>query len=405
MKKLYPLLSALFLIYWGCEEQTEEDTMLPFQTFSNTYGTGTGLKIRDNTDGEFYSILSNLNAYDFDPNPQEPDVYDYAIVNIDYLGEEIDRISLDLDSTFRPNGHNFTTDNGIVIIGNSYGKDIYIVKYSAAGIIEWTKRIGSDYESEYLPPDELWLSDSSCAEFFYQQGSNAIDYGHEIIQTSDNGYIITGCFECRYIRSDLYVIKLDENGNYEWIKCFPFIASGMSILEIDDGYLVTGVIVDPEYISDYSDAFLLKISKEGEQIWLKTFDFVQGNVGGGAALDWGREIQESSDNYFLRGRGFVKTDLEGNEIWRMDGVGNSFDIVNDEDVVFTGTNWEVNFSSLYISYYSSEGDSLWTENFGDSSEYSYGTSILSIDGGYIMSGQKNEEIWLLKVDEDGILEE
>ena len=115
------LLLLLFgLVWWACEEQTdeqtEEDTTLPFQTFSNTYGTGTGLKIRDNTDGEFYSILSNLNAYGIDPNSQEPDVYDYTIVNIDYLGEEIDRIFLDLDSTFRPNGHNFTTDNGIVII-------------------------------------------------------------------------------------------------------------------------------------------------------------------------------------------------------------------------------------------------------------------------------------------------
>ena len=26
MKKLYPLLSVLFLIYWGCEEPKEEET-------------------------------------------------------------------------------------------------------------------------------------------------------------------------------------------------------------------------------------------------------------------------------------------------------------------------------------------------------------------------------------------
>ena len=72
----------------------------------------------------------------------------------------------------------------------------------------------------------------------------------------------------------------------------------------------------------------------------------------------------------------------------MNGVSNSFDIVNDEDVVFTGSNYGsylsdstgyVNFRNLFISYYSSDGDSLWTENFGDSSGYSYGTSILSID--------------------------
>ena len=29
MKKLYPLLSVLFLIYWGCEKELEEDTIPP----------------------------------------------------------------------------------------------------------------------------------------------------------------------------------------------------------------------------------------------------------------------------------------------------------------------------------------------------------------------------------------
>ena len=29
MKKLYPLLSVLFLIYWGCEEEQEVDTTPP----------------------------------------------------------------------------------------------------------------------------------------------------------------------------------------------------------------------------------------------------------------------------------------------------------------------------------------------------------------------------------------
>ena len=34
MKKLYPLLSVLFLIYWGCEEEVE-DTTPPTVTISS----------------------------------------------------------------------------------------------------------------------------------------------------------------------------------------------------------------------------------------------------------------------------------------------------------------------------------------------------------------------------------
>ena len=33
MKKLYPLLSVLFLIYWGYEELKEEDTEKPTVSF------------------------------------------------------------------------------------------------------------------------------------------------------------------------------------------------------------------------------------------------------------------------------------------------------------------------------------------------------------------------------------
>ena len=35
MKKLYPLLSVLFLIYWGCEEEQEEDTTPPIVSISS----------------------------------------------------------------------------------------------------------------------------------------------------------------------------------------------------------------------------------------------------------------------------------------------------------------------------------------------------------------------------------
>ena len=34
MKKLYPLLSVLFLIYWGCDDPKEEDTIPPTVTIT-----------------------------------------------------------------------------------------------------------------------------------------------------------------------------------------------------------------------------------------------------------------------------------------------------------------------------------------------------------------------------------
>ena len=40
MKKLYPLLSVLFLIYWSCEDTKEEEE--PHYTFVKTFGSNGG---------------------------------------------------------------------------------------------------------------------------------------------------------------------------------------------------------------------------------------------------------------------------------------------------------------------------------------------------------------------------
>jgi len=37
MKKLYPLLSVLFLIYWGCEDPKEED-ITPPSKYNHLFG-------------------------------------------------------------------------------------------------------------------------------------------------------------------------------------------------------------------------------------------------------------------------------------------------------------------------------------------------------------------------------
>ena len=45
MKKLYPLLSVLFLIYWSCEEEQEEDTTPPTVTITSPQNGSTVYEI------------------------------------------------------------------------------------------------------------------------------------------------------------------------------------------------------------------------------------------------------------------------------------------------------------------------------------------------------------------------
>ena len=64
MKKLYPLLSVLFLIYWGCEEEVEEDTTPPIPSvlYPITYNDGFQISWSQNNDDDFgsYKLYESL---------------------------------------------------------------------------------------------------------------------------------------------------------------------------------------------------------------------------------------------------------------------------------------------------------------------------------------------------------
>ena len=57
MKKLYPLLSVLFLIYWGCDDPKEEDTEKPTVTITSVVFDNNGFNITwsQNNDNDFQS--------------------------------------------------------------------------------------------------------------------------------------------------------------------------------------------------------------------------------------------------------------------------------------------------------------------------------------------------------------
>ena len=86
-----------------------------------------------------------------------------------------------------------TSDGGYAIAGittsfGAGGADVYVVKLDAKGNLQWTKTIG---------------------------GKSA-DGGSSLIQTSDGGYAIAGTttsFGAGWINVDVYVVKLDKNGD------------------------------------------------------------------------------------------------------------------------------------------------------------------------------------------------
>jgi hypothetical protein len=141
-------------------------------------------------------------------------------------------------------GHSLiqTSDGGYAIAGytKSFGAgeaDVYVVKLDAKGNLQWTKTIGGKAEDE----------------------------GHSLIQTSDGGYAIAGHTKSFGAgEADVYVVKLDANGNLQWTKTIGGKGwdEGHSLIQTSDGgYAIAGYT--ESFGAGWKDVYVVKLDKNG----------------------------------------------------------------------------------------------------------------------------------------------
>lgn len=222
---------------------------------------------------------------------------DYWIVKLNGIGD------IQWERTFGGSGNDIlnnvkeTTDGGYFLSGrsnsdisgdkneNSKGSsDYWIIKLDNVGNQLWQKTIGgSDYEE---------LGD--------------------IIQTSDNGFLLTGSSyssisgdktEISRGFNDFWVVKINNSGAIQWQKTIGgnnqdnlFSASICS----DGGYLLAGTSISPisgdktdPAIGGY-DGWIVKINSTGGILWQKT-------IGGSSDDGFNSVVQTNNNGYFLSG--------------------------------------------------------------------------------------------------------
>ncbi|UCB59169.1 MAG: hypothetical protein JSV67_02400 [Thermoplasmatales archaeon] len=306
------------------------------------------------TNDGFYIVCGSTRSFDNENGENE----DGWLLKTDTYGNEIWNKTYDkMEEDVLARVHQ-TSDNGYILNGwiiSSDGKyhDSWIIKTDEYGVEIWNNTFGGIY----------------------------IDYSYSnIVETSDDGYLLSG-FSNSYgdFDGDLWVLKIDGNGNEEWNKTFGGAKRdyGVDIINAHDGgYIILGNTFS--YGEGDSDCWIIKIDDNGNEQWSKTFgDNFYNNV---------RRIRKTGDGgYIVVGTSFYVIDAEFDYFYL------DFDI------------WVFKIDLL--------GNLKWETTIGDRFVEEFANSIQpSSDSGFLISGMMIDKSngktdgLLMKIDGNGCVE-
>ena len=336
--------------------------------------------IANTTDGG-YVILGYTQSKDGDISTKLTEDFDFWVLKFSadntllwsktFGGSKDDRgedIIATKDGGFALLGYSQSTDNDVT--SNAGSKDFWLLKLTSSGALSWQKNFG------FL-------------------GS---DYGTALLETNDNGYLITGVLDVtasngqgnsrstqRHAGGDIWAIKLNNSGGLEWSKfyggSFTDIPLGV-VKTIDNGFIIAGssdsADVDITNNKGGYDFWILKIEASGTVVWEKNF--------GGSEIDEASAITQTNDGNFI-----VVGDTRS----------------SDKDVSKSN-----GAADLWMLKISQEGVLIWEKTFGGTS-FDVGRSISRTqDNGFIISGssrsldanfnnQGQNDALIIKVDSEG----
>eukprot|EP01093_Parvamoeba_rugata_P010723 TRINITY_DN2892_c0_g1_i1.p1 TRINITY_DN2892_c0_g1~~TRINITY_DN2892_c0_g1_i1.p1 ORF type:complete len:377 (-),score=111.87 TRINITY_DN2892_c0_g1_i1:23-1153(-) len=323
--------------------------------------------------------------------------------------------------------------NGDITDKTNESFDFWVLKYNASGDLQWQKTFGG----------------------------SADERGSSIIQTQDGGYAILGFsfsndgdLNNNSGLQDYWVAKLDANGNLSWQKSFGFQGadSGISVIQTNDqGYLLTGILDVTASGGEGNtsrntnrhaggDYWAIKLNTTGTIEWSQYF--------GGNFTDTPNDVIQTEDNGFIivgssdsddtdisNNIGtydfwIVKISAVGNLVWEKSFGGTQIDearaitSTNDGNYLIAGDtrSYDNDISNnkgaadLWLIKISPEGNLLWEKTIGGSSFDVARSIVKSQNNGFILAGSSRSndldvsenkgqnDAWILKVDNNGNLQ-
>jgi len=365
-----------------------------------------------------------------------------------------------------------TKDKGFIILGtyastNTLKDDIWLLKTNATGGEQWnstfdcaeresvrevhecsdgdfiivgsTDKTGSGYSDILLLETDAY----GFEKWRKAYGMEMIDYGYSVLESSDNGFVVTGYMTDSTQYSGvqkLWIAKTNDYGTLEWEKMMAGYTKiwGYRIIEIDTFRYIIGGICDT-YPNSNDDIILMKFDFEEKIIpqvdpppvqWWKNYgDFKndransirQTDDGGYIVIGTTNPGVANSTNMDDPNNLLLKIDNNGRKMWTRTfdfidhGYCNSIQQSSDGGYIIIGKEHRPEFNTFRLTLLKTDknGNNEWSKNY-PGIYCSEGMSVQEApDGGYLAFGdtyievnnsgkiERHQKAWLIKTDEKG----
>ncbi len=343
---------------WKMDEKGELDWQKSFG------GSGDDFlqTIRLTNDGGFILAGTSNSAKSIQKNENSRGQEDFWILKLDARGGEMWQKTIGGNGQEKLNSIIQTIDGGYLIGGSSSSDvsgekteanrgnlDYWIIKLNKSGNIQWQKTYGG----------------------------SQFDLLKSVVQTKEGGYLLAGYsnsvasgdkIENNIGVGDYWIIKTDDKGDILWQRTLGGDKDDQlnCLIKLVDGSYVLGGNSNSNATNNKSkgskgtDFWVLKIDEDGEIIWQETYNY--------GKIDVLTSIVENPDGTMLIG-GYAQSEVMGTSMKDKEGI-------ND-------------YIALKIN---NKGEEIWDKIVGSNGEDLMKKTIVTRDGGYLLTGTSKGKI-------------
>ncbi|MFT3796296.1 T9SS type A sorting domain-containing protein [Flavobacterium sp.] len=290
-------------------------------------------------------------------------------------------------------------------------------------------------------------------------GGTSSDQAYDMVQTTDNGYIVGGLTTSndgdvanQLGGSDFWIVKLDANGTLQWKKNYGGSLNdwfSRIIQTADGGYFMVGTTnsINGHAVGNHNnltDGIAIKTDASGNVLWSRCY--------GGTQSDYFKSTKQLADGTYMvvgettssdgdvgsnhnpqtNDAWVLHLDASGNILWEHCYGSTGFEKFSDLDLtpdggcVFIGEAYTSNFSGdvtdtnglfdIWVVKTNATGAIQWQQTFGGSNQEAANTIKYLSDGSYIATGltRSNDgdvtsnhgasDFWVLKLNASGNLQ-